>query len=473
MKENISRKILIAQLVLYGLLFFSFNNKTFFPAVGLFSLYLFYLLEDWKKALWLTLVAIFPFGWGLRTFKVEIPLPFYFRSPRQDILFLHFSITARFLISFFLLSVLSFKKKKPLSFDKTDLLLMIFLLLGTVSLFNSSYLELSLIGFSFIPQAVLAYYVARYFLEDKKLLPLTIQTLFVLAIFEGFFAIGQFLLKRPLGRILEEGLMLAPLGKAAAENIFQSRSMGTFTDPNTMAIFWLMLVSLILSQIVCKNPLLKRRRFLSLAFLFSLAGLIFTFSRAAWAIFFVVTAVFLFYLVKKRIFSFKYKSLFWVIAAIFLIASPLLMQRVLSLKLSLWSDYGEHSTLSSRLDLAKEAVYIISQHPFLGTGPGNFLSAMMVNNFTGVANHFLYPVHNLYLLLASELGLPALGCFLIFLLLILKSSLSHAGTEKEFQGIKLGLLMGVFAYLLAALVYTADRINFEFFFLMLGILRSL
>ena len=58
---------------------------------------------------------------------------------------------------------------------------------------------------------------------------------------------------------------------------------------------------------------------------------------------------------------------------------------------------------------------IIKQRPIFGVGPGNFLPVMMVNNLTGVASHFPYPVHNLYLLFASEWGLPALLSFLLFL----------------------------------------------------------
>ena len=85
-------RIIPAQLILYLTLFFSTNNKIFFLAIIIFALYLFWLLDDFKKALWLTLVAVIPFNWGLRNWNLQIPLPFDFFTPNKEVTFLHFSL---------------------------------------------------------------------------------------------------------------------------------------------------------------------------------------------------------------------------------------------------------------------------------------------------------------------------------------------------------------------------------------------
>ncbi len=470
--EGISRlafKAIIGQLILYLILFFSFDNRTFFIPIILFWFYLFWLLEDWRQAAWLTLVAIFPFGWGLRNWQVEVPLSFNFLSLGREAPFFHFALSAKFLISVFLSLTLIFRHQR-ISFRRQDFFLFLFLLLALISFAFSFNQSLGMINYFNILQGVIFYFLARYFLINKKNLSLTIYILLILIIFEGFLALSQLLLGHPLGRIIEESLLTSPYGLTATESVFRFRASGTFTDPNTMAVFWLMVIPLILSQIIYKYPLIRNKLILSIALTISFLGLISTFSRGAFLVFLLITLAFALFLVKKRIFSWGYKFLFITMIVVFLLFSPILIQRVLSLQYSLW---GRYSSGTARIELIQESWEMIKQNPLLGVGPGNFQTVMVANNYTGVASHFLYPVHNLYLLLTSELGLPALSFFMIFLILILKRSLISEIKNKELQGVLWGCLGGVIAYLVAVLIYTGMGINLEFFFLFLGILASL
>ena len=402
--------------------------------------------------------------------RVEIPLPFNFLPLGKETPFSYFALSAKFVISVFLLLTLIFRNKK-INLGKADFFLFLFLFLGLISFARSSNFSLSLISYFNIFQGVILYFLARYFLVNRKMLKSTIYYLLGLAIFEGFLAIGQFMLKRPLGKIIEEGLLVAPYGRTAAEDIFTFRSFGTFTDPNTMAIFWLLIIPLIMSQIIYKYPLIKNKILLSISFLLGLGGLFSTFSRGAWGIFFIIIISFVYFLIKRKLFSIiKYKHLFLAILFIFLAFSPLLIRRILNFHYSLW---GKYSSGMARIQLIQEAWEIIKQKPIFGVGPGNFLPAMAINNITDVAKGFLYPVHNLYLLFASELGLLALSVFLIFLFLVLRKTMSTNLRNKELEGVKSGVLFGMIAYSLAALVYTGTGINLEFFFLFLGIVESL
>ncbi|HJZ05026.1 hypothetical protein A2634_05540 [Candidatus Amesbacteria bacterium RIFCSPHIGHO2_01_FULL_48_32] len=68
---------------------------------------------------------------------------------------------------------------------------------------------------------------------------------------------------------------------------------------------------------------------------------------------------------------------------------------------------GNPSSLSERLFLIGKSITLIKNHPVLGVGLGNFIPSPY-HLFAMPYSLSSQPVHNIYLLLASELGLPAL-----------------------------------------------------------------
>ncbi|MBU3956706.1 hypothetical protein KKI19_00280, partial [Patescibacteria group bacterium] len=184
--KGLVTKLLVAQITLYIFLFFSFNNKTFFPPIILFALYLFWVLEDWQKAVWLTLVAVLPFGWAVRGLKAPVSLPFYFFTYTEKgivmggEMFFGLSLTAKFLILLFLFLAVTFRRKAKFRLKKRDFFLLGFLLLGLISIFTSQNPSLAATGFLGIFLAIGIYYLARYFLRDRLLFLLTINSLFTL-----------------------------------------------------------------------------------------------------------------------------------------------------------------------------------------------------------------------------------------------------------------------------------------------------
>lgn len=77
-------------------------------------------------------------------------------------------------------------------------------------------------------------------------------------------------------------------------------------------------------------------------------------------------------------------------------------------------DYGY--TISSRLDGIKHSLQIIKGRPLFGTGLGSYVNGLALN-LSGSETIYenLQPVHNLYLLIISEIGL--LGLFFLYLTL--------------------------------------------------------
>jgi O-antigen ligase len=92
-------------------------------------------------------------------------------------------------------------------------------------------------------------------------------------------------------------------------------------------------------------------------------------------------------------------------------------------------DYGAAQV---RIPLAQVALNIIRHHPLLGVGLTNYVAAAPAYDQTKEAVSFTFPrpVHNEFLLIAAETGLPALGLF-GFIFLSLAWGLIRTGKAPE------------------------------------------
>ena len=86
---------------------------------------------------------------------------------------------------------------------------------------------------------------------------------------------------------------------------------------------------------------------------------------------------------------------------------------LISILFALFSNLGNPNSFYERQVLVSQSLQIIKQHLWLGVGLGNFVYWVPI---------IRQPVHNIYLLLVAELGLPA---FLLLSYLAIKS-LSHS-----------------------------------------------
>jgi hypothetical protein len=93
--------------------------------------------------------------------------------------------------------------------------------------------------------------------------------------------------------------------------------------------------------------------------------------------------------------------------------------------------------LSYRITRGRAAIALITAHPVIGVGPGNF------NDQSGVADN----AHNNYLQIAAELGLPALVLFLF----VCASALRSAWDAARQSWPAWGLCLGLGAYLVTCL----------------------
>jgi len=283
------------------------------------------------------------------------------------------------------------------------------------------------------------------------------RTVFVLvalflssAIIQSLLAMAQYATGGTLGLDLfgesEKGYFTM---RAGAGTI--NRVAGTLGHPNKLGMFLGMWLPIAMSLIF--GPLRARHKFLLIsAFLLMSIGDILTLSRGAWLSLgvglIIVTYLCILNKTRHRIISFfMTTALLSAIAFVALIAITPVKKRLLE------DDYG---TASTRMPLAKLALSMIGQNPFLGIGQGSFVAVANKYDRTreGISYSFPAPVHNSYLLIAAEIGIPALGCFLMILgyafFGIMRMAKVNQGGAMSYLGV--GLLGGLSTWAVHQLV---------------------
>ena len=173
------------------------------------------------------------------------------------------------------------------------------------------------------------------------------------------------------------------IAKAYFMGIEFLRPYGTFSHPNSLGGFYLLVYIFILTQKRITNSVYKG------FFLFvSSALILLSFSRTAIAVYILIN---LFYF-SKTIAACKVCFLAKISLAFVLV--------IFILNIS-----GDINSFQKRTDFLAKSITIISQKPFSGTGIGSYLIAQ--NTFPQkFSTFFEQPVHNIFFLLIAQLGVP-------------------------------------------------------------------
>jgi O-antigen ligase len=271
-----------------------------------------------------------------------------------------------------------------------------FLIIQNVFLRNSLVVFNSLRFFLYILAIVVI--VAYYKEESVKKLFLPASFVFLLnVLIQGGIGVLQVLRGTSLGlSFLGESQVVAGMRGSSFVDLGGRtflRAYGTFPHPNVLAGF---LILGMLIGVLCS----KRSAGLGVSLVIvSLGILILTFSRVV----FLVAVIILFLLFLRSISRAKVKE--------FSVSPLLFLERFTNLL------GGGDRSWSERVDLLKASIEVIKENFFLGTGLGNFVRAMedyVPRSSEGLL--ILQPVHNVFLLLFSELGV--FGFFSFFYILV-------------------------------------------------------
>jgi O-antigen ligase len=321
-------------------------------------------------------------------------------------------------------------KVKILSARSETFFLFLFLIWSAVSIFWAPFQLIAAYRLFIILLIINFAVIIRNFIKKGDIkAEILYLGLLIGGIFQSLIGILQFLLNRSLGlKILGESILgpdLSGVAKIVVSGVKHIRAYGTFPHPNILAGFLVLQIILLVSllarrltqgfpanQKVPRETILARIPAWSLFFvLFINTGcFLLTFSRSAFlSLFLVGLALLLIKLVYAR-------KKIWLIIAIAVFA--LLLHGFFYASRHSNNFFFSTQSLEERnqyLDVSRET---IAQHPWLGIGLGQFVSQEIVSR-PNWSDWQYQPVHNIYLLITSELGIVGLVLFLMFLLTLL------------------------------------------------------
>ncbi len=230
----------------------------------------------------------------------------------------------------------------------------------------------------------------------------------IAAAYESFLAVLQLVIKQSMQGVFyflgERYMDLSTPGiaKASINGIEFLRPYATFSHPNSLAGFFLLVYAYVLVN----------KRFNSMIFLkyfalfFSTLLVLVSFSKVAITAYLIIT----FFFVLTRFKQCRICSIARLLAIT--VVGVLFMQ-----------SRGDTLTIFKRIDLIKNSLAIIAQHPLFGVGIGNYLTAQ--NTFPSKFLFFFnQPVHNIFLLFIGQTGVLTGGAILVSIFFLLKKRLN-------------------------------------------------
>jgi len=390
-------------------------------------------------------------------------------------------------LSIFLLWYLRNRKERffrqgifPKSFDvlkSANFWLVAFLFVAFVSLVQTDNIGLGFYHwFKMLEFAILFFYLKYNFGSLFSFGRLS-QVIILSGLFQSVIAIGQYTFQKSLGlRFLTESPLspdIAGVAKIIPEGLKIIRAYGTFPHPNLLAVF--LIISIFsLYYIWLRKP----HSFDKSCVLFFFLGLMFfalwlTFSRTAIIAFLASSLIYFLFALWQTIQTTN-KGLFKRILLVFL-ALAIFYFLFVSLIQPETSERFQISLADPAVSLRgfynQMALDVISNHPWLGLGMGNFVWQMrQALNLLASWTH--QPVHNLYLLIASEVGLIGLVIFLFF---VFKIWFSRQKSETDNLLVRGSLFIIISSFLLMALFdhfFWSLQQGQLMFWLILGLMAS-
>lgn len=300
----------------------------------------------------------------------------------------------------FLLAIVNLKN--VVKFFKNRKVL-ISLLLLLINVLFSHLPAISLYWFIKIIEFLVVFSLTKKMLKTLKE-KFILTALLISGLFELFLSLIQLINKHSIQGVFyyfgERLLSLSTPGvaKASIQGVEFLRPYGTFSHPNSSSGFFLLLYFFVLTN-------KKFNHYLVLKYLFLLISslLIFiSFSKVAILTYLLLNCIYYVLTIKSL------KN----------ICKPCVIARILIvivISFVFLQATTDPLTISKRIELMKNSITIIFRYPIFGVGLGSYL----VEQVKFSSKYYLFfnqPVHNIFLLYFSELGI-AIGGLIIFLLL--------------------------------------------------------
>lgn len=279
-----------------------------------------------------------------------------------------------------------------------------YMVAGVTSLFNALHYELVFFEQFRIATLIMILILTMNF---GKIRHLKVFLIFLMVgmCFEGALACIQYTTNKTIGLALfgEEQLVKQDIG------FLFSRATGTIGHPNILAYYFEILLPLTFAMFLGTQNRWTRL-FCFVALMMGLAGILTTLSRGAWITLpLSFTMVFL-VLYGKRLFHIN-TALYLVLAGIVAVIGLVFAYPTIEKRLT----HDDYKSAAMRMPLNRAAFSIIKQFPVVGIGMNNFVEVFSKYDTTGksrILRGGKNPVHNLYLLVWTEVGLFGFLAFL-------------------------------------------------------------
>ncbi len=290
-------------------------------------------------------------------------------------------------------------------------------------------LRASGVGIYFAVKSFLLYLYLVNNIRTKSDLLFVVNMLLFALLFQGWLGTMQKAMGRSLG--------LGFLGELQISmHKVDSRARGTLQFPNRYGAVLILLLPLAIGMAM----FVRRSWYKLLLFAtcgFSIMGLFVSLSRSSWAGFLISMVIFVILLFRRGKLKPKF---FFTIAAVMVAAAVIaglnwdtIMYRF---------EHGADGRFRSRMiDIA---IPIIKDNVFLGVGLNNY----QWHSFDQF--NFWHPVHNEFLRLAAEIGVPGAVFFTALLLVFLKEAYKNSLVKDSFiNAVGIGVFCGLIAFIVA------------------------
>lgn len=278
-------------------------------------------------------------------------------------------------------------------------------------------IKIAYLWYSLVNILIILFIVSN--VHDEKTVKYFVTLFIISGVVQSLLSIFQYMSGSTLGLDIigesEKGYWSMKAGSG-----YINRVSGTLGHPNRLSSFLTGLFPLNLALIFI--PVKKHKTLIFLLYASSILIIvvanILTYSRGGLISLAVSGGLCSYWLLTKR-FKIKILSALFVISAISItiIGTMTFVDPVRQRFIE--TDYG---SLATRVPLSKVAFNMIRENPLLGVGPGSFNAESNKYDRTNqnISYSFPAPVHNEFLLIASEIGLPALFLFLSVLIITFK-----------------------------------------------------
>ena len=287
---------------------------------------------------------------------------------------------------------------------------MVFFLLGAlISCYNSLYLGRSLYMMAALLLLFATYQITYHFLDEKRKINTVIIVLFLSSTVVSIYGIWQYIM-----HILGKGGRVFFHHSAFGDLVPKIESVST---PNQFGSYLLISIPLILALLFYEKKIVKKAILITIA-LINLSALFLTYSRGSILGLFFALAVLFFYQKRKMR---KLLKITLVILLLIVVLNLLIDWQSLNMRMTSMLDFTSEAN-QERIALHRAALLMISEHPIIGVGIGNF--------------RFLFSqerpidVHNTLLSIWVETGIIGIS-FCFCMLVIFFRSLRKALTVTE------------------------------------------